>query len=64
LAGDANYDFVRDPDEWSTGDEPITDAQREYLVVLSKKAGKPISEEDLDQLTKAEASERIDELLQ
>jgi hypothetical protein len=27
-------------------------------------AGKPISEEDLDQLTKAEASERIDELQQ
>lgn len=62
MARDANYDFVRDPDEWSTGDEPITDAQRKYLLALSKKAGEPISGEDLDQLTKAEASERIDEL--
>lgn len=64
MARDANYDFVRDPDEWSTGDEPITDAQREYLLALSKKASEPVSEEDLDQLTKAEASERIDELQQ
>ncbi len=64
MARDANYDFVRDPDEWSTGDEAITEAQREYLPALSRKAGQPISEEDLDQLTKAEASERIDELQQ
>lgn len=62
LTDDANYDFVRDPDEWKTGDEPITHTQREYLLALSAKAGEPISEEDLDQLTKAEASERIDEL--
>jgi hypothetical protein len=64
LARDANYDFVRDPDEWNTGDEPITEAQREYLLDLSKKAGESVSEEELDQLTKAEASERIDELRQ
>jgi len=62
MTRDANYDFVRDPDEWSTGDDPITDAQREYLLALSKKAGDPTSEEELDRLTKAEASERIDEL--
>jgi hypothetical protein len=62
LARDPNYDFVRDPEEWQTGDEPITDAQREYLSTLAAKAGEPISEEDLDRLTKAEASERIDEL--
>lgn len=62
LAHDPNYDYVRDPEEWQTGDEPITDAQREYLSALAAKAGEPISEEDLDRLTKAEASERIDEL--
>lgn len=59
---DPNYDFVRDPEEWQTGDEPITDAQREYLSALAAKAGEPISEEDLDRLTKAQASEQIDEL--
>jgi hypothetical protein len=62
LARDSNYDFVRDPEEWQTGDEPITDAQREYLSALAAKAGKPIPEDDLDRLTKAEASEQIDEL--
>lgn len=62
LVRDPNDDFVRDPEEWETGDEPITDAQREYLSALAAKAGEPISEEDLDLLTKAEASERIDEL--
>jgi hypothetical protein len=62
LARDPNYDFVCDPEEWQTGDEPITDAQREYLSALAAKAGEPISEEDLDRLNKAEASERIDEL--
>ena len=64
MAGDPNFDFVRDPDEWATGDEPITDAQRDYLAALAKKAGEPIAEEELDRLTKAEASERIDELQQ
>jgi hypothetical protein len=64
LADDPNYDFVRDPDEWKTRDEPITEAQRKYLSALAAKAGEPISEEDLDLLTKAEASERIDELQQ
>lgn len=48
----------RDPDEWKTGDEPMTAAQRSYLETLSKEAG-----EDFDEsLSKAEASKRIDEL--
>jgi hypothetical protein len=48
----------RDPDEWKTGDEPMTDAQRSYLETLSREAG-----EDFDNtLSKAEASKRIDEL--
>jgi hypothetical protein len=62
LGRDANFDFVRDPDEWSTGDEPITEAQLKYLEALARKAGEPIPEEELHRLTKAEASERIDGL--
>jgi hypothetical protein len=48
----------RDPDEWKTGDEPMTDAQRSYLETLCRETG----EEFDDALTKAEASKRIDEL--
>jgi hypothetical protein len=46
----------------TTGDEPVTDAQRRYLETLSARTGEPISEEDFDRMTKAEASELIDEL--
>jgi hypothetical protein len=49
---------LRDPDEWKTGDEPMTDAQRSYLETLCRETG----EEFDDALTKAEASKRIDEL--
>ena len=48
----------RDPDEWKTGDEPMTDAQRSYLETLARETG----EEFADTLSKAEASKRIDEL--
>ena len=51
---------VKDPDEWTTGDEPMTGAQRSYLKTLSDEAG----EEFDDTLTKAAASKRIDELQQ
>jgi Protein of unknown function (DUF3072) len=50
----------RDPDEWKTGDEPMTDAQRSYLETLCRETG----EEFDDSLSKAEASKRIDELRQ
>ncbi len=49
---------VKDPDEWVTGDEPMTGAQRSYLKTLSDEAKEPFDEN----LTKAEASKRIDEL--
>ena len=49
---------VKDPDEWTTGDEPMTGAQRSYLKTLSDEAGEEFDEN----LTKAEASKRIDEL--
>jgi len=48
----------RDPDEWKTGDEPMTDAQRSYLETLCHETG----EEFDDSLSKADASKRIDEL--
>ena len=50
----------RDPDDWKTGDEPMTDAQASYLRTLSEEVGEPFDES----LTKAQASSRIDELRQ
>lgn len=46
------------PEDWTTGDEPMTGAQRSYLRTLSEEAKVPFDEN----LTKAEASRRIDEL--
>jgi hypothetical protein len=51
---------VKNPDEWKTGDEPMTGAQRSYLKTLSDEANVPFEEN----LTKAEASKRIDQLRQ
>jgi Protein of unknown function (DUF3072) len=48
----------KDPADWKTGDEPMTAAQASYLKTLSDQASEPFDEE----LTKAEASRRIDEL--
>jgi Protein of unknown function (DUF3072) len=48
----------KDPDEWTTGDEPMTGAQASYLETLAREAGEPVDES----LTKAQASQRIDEL--
>jgi hypothetical protein len=48
----------KDPQDWTTGDEPMTGPQASYLQTLAREAG-----EDVDSgLTKAEASERIDDL--
>lgn len=49
---------VKDPDDWTTGDEPMTGAQRSYLKTLSEEAKEPF----VEGLTKAEASRRIEEL--
>jgi hypothetical protein len=51
---------AKDPDDWSTGDEPLTGAQESYLKTLAQEAGETVPEG----LTKAEASRRIDELQQ
>ena len=51
---------VKDPDNWTTGDEPMTGPQASYLKTLLQQAGK---EEEFDaNLTKAEASKLIDQL--
>lgn len=49
---------VKDPDEWTTGAEQMTGAQKSYLKTLSDEAG----EETDENLTKAEASKKIDAL--
>ena len=49
---------IKNPDNWTTGDEEMTGAQRSYLTTLSQEAGEEIKED----LTKAEASKKIDEL--
>ena len=58
--GDQPSNLQKDPDQWITGDESMTDAQRSYLKTLSDEAGEELD----DTLTKAEASKRIDELQQ
>lgn len=48
----------KDPDDWTTGAEPMTGAQASYLKTLSEEA-----HEDFDDtLNKAEASKAIDAL--
>jgi hypothetical protein len=46
------------PDEWKTGEEPMTAAQRSYLETLARDSGEEFNEN----LSKAEASKRIDQL--
>lgn len=51
---------IKDPDQWTTGGEPMTGAQASYLKTLSEETKEPKAfEPDLD---KAEASKRIDAL--
>jgi len=49
---------VKDPEDWVTGDEPMTGAQASYLQTLSEEA----HEEFDPNLSKADASRKIDEL--
>ncbi len=48
----------KDPHDWTTGGEPMTGAQASYVKTLSEEAG----EEFDPDLTKADASLKIDEL--
>jgi hypothetical protein len=58
-AGDPTAE--KDPSDWVTGDEPATGAQKSYLETLSRQAG-DTSPEVPEDLTKAEASKKIDDL--
>ncbi len=49
---------IKHPNDWITGDEAMTGAQRSYLNTLAQEAKVAVDEE----LTKAEASKKIDEL--
>ncbi len=49
---------IKDPEDWTTGDEPMTGAQASYLKTLCEEAQEPFD----PNLTKAEASKRIDAL--
>jgi Protein of unknown function (DUF3072) len=51
---------IKDPEDWVSGDEPMTGAQSSYLKTLSEEAGDPNAWQE--GLTKAEASIRIDQL--
>lgn len=55
---DVRDDAIKDPADWTTGDEPMTGAQDSYLHTLARKAGEEVEED----LTKAEASMKIEEL--
>jgi hypothetical protein len=57
-APDTGSAAAKDPEDWVTGDEPITAAQRSYLDTLAREAGEQLDPD----MTKAEASEHIDRL--
>jgi len=50
----------KDPDDWVSGDEPMTGAQASYLKTLSEQAREPSAYHE--RLTKAQASKAIDRL--
>jgi DUF3072 family protein len=53
-----NSNRIKDPAQWTTGDEPMTGAQDSYIHTLATEAGETVEPE----MTKAEASKKIDEL--
>ena len=55
---DPTTDASKDPEDWVTGDEPMTGPQRSYLDTLAREAGEELPAD----LTKAQASEHIDRL--
>ncbi|WP_299362253.1 DUF3072 domain-containing protein [uncultured Paracoccus sp.] len=57
---DPQSNTEKDPDDWVSGDEPMTGAQTSYLKTLSEQAHDP--DAFAEDLSKAEASKRIDAL--
>lgn len=60
LERDLPTNMEKDPEQWVSGEDPMTGAQASYLQTLAEEAHLPGEFED--GLTKAEASERIDRL--
>jgi len=58
LQNDPKGNAIKDPEDWVTGDEPATGAQKSYLHTLAEAAGEEVPEG----LSKAEASELIERL--
>lgn len=54
----SNGPVEKDPEDWATGDEPMTGPQESYLRTLAREAGREVP----GGLSKAQASELIDEL--
>lgn len=54
----ADQTLEKDPSDWLTGDEPATGAQKSYLETLTRATDEDVPED----LTKAEASKKIDDL--
>lgn len=48
----------KDPSDWVSGDDPMTEAQKSYLDTLAKQAGEQLPAN----MTKVEASQHIDRL--
>jgi hypothetical protein len=57
---DGGSNQIKDPEDWVSGDEPMTGAQASYLKTLSEQADHPDAFDP--GLDKAEASKRIDQL--
>ncbi len=56
---DVTPSAAKNPDDWTTGDEPMTGPQQSYLHTLAQQAGE---EPPPDDLSKADASKTIDAL--
>ena len=56
---DVTPNAAKDPDDWVTGDEPMTGPQQSYLHTLAQQAGE---EPPPDDLSKADASKAIEDL--
>ncbi len=58
MADETNQNAEKDPQDWVTGDEPMTGPQKSYLETLAREAGEQVDES----MSKADASRKIDEL--
>jgi hypothetical protein len=57
-SGSPDPGLQKDPEDWVSGDDPMTESQKSYLDTLARQAGEEIPAN----ITKAQASEHIDRL--